>query len=291
MKPLLAGPVSAGSVVTSWLFNILRIAILIVIGARSIGGTRAQRVSFLCGLADVHRPSRSALSIVAHRCALAAPCPSLRVSDLPRLAEETHGCPDCAVHRHDDLRCRWPPPSGPHPSDAYPFRAVVMMAAALLYFRPALLQPTAPPRSFHGGGDLHRFRSWHALLTDHRTSRQCRKHPSAPSVASGSPSVCLARSPLVPLIEELVLSAATCSAALCADGLILDRLLAHRCCPSLLFGLLHERLSRRHVWQALVFGVLFLQRNPVLQIAIAAHVVANALNAVAALITGIWARI
>lgn len=264
------------AVLTSWLFNILRIAVLIIIGARvspehalngfhSYAGWLMFTALALC------------VVIVAHRARW------LHRTPRPQISRN--------AMRSDTLAARIVPfivmmLSGviasafwPNPSDGYPLRAL-LMGTVLLYFWPALRNWRALPSGAAITTGLAIGLLW--VLT------------AAPAIVSegSAPGVfwiglrLLGTILLVPVIEELFFRGYVLH-RLRQDGLLWAILAI--AVSSLLFGLLHDRFFAG-VLAGVAFGTLYLHRNRLAD-PIAAHIIANAVIAAAALITGKWALI
>ncbi|SMP27350.1 exosortase E/protease, VPEID-CTERM system [Shimia sagamensis] len=264
------------AVFASWLFNILRIAILIVIGAR---------VS----------PEHALNGFHSYAGWLMFTALALLIVLIAHLAQWLHRTPltthPTATIRHDPLAARIVPfivmmLSGvfvsafwPDPEAGYPVRAA-LMALPLLFFLPALR-------------DLWRRPSIEAALVGlvigvaWITTAATQEPPQAetPSLLWISTRL-LGTILLVPIIEELFFR-----------GYLLRRL--HRDTlvwtvlavgvSSLLFGFMHDRLLAGTL-AGVAFGLLYLRRSETSD-AIVAHIVANATIAIAALLTAKWALI
>ncbi len=264
------------AVLTSWLFNILRIAILIVIGARvspehALNGFHSYAGWLLfTGLAI-------GVVIVAHRARWLhrtarprSPRGALRQDTLAALI-----IPFIVMMLSGVIASAF----WPDPADGYPLRAA-MMAAAVLYFWPALRSLLTAPSFMAVATGIGIGVAW--ILTAPALPASENTMPSALWIALRLLGTIL----LVPLIEELFFRGYVLR-RLKQDGWLWTVLAIG--VSSLLFGLLHERLLAG-VLAGVGFGVLYLQRNRLAD-PVTAHVVANALIAVAALITGKWALI
>ncbi|WP_270726501.1 exosortase E/protease, VPEID-CTERM system [Shimia sp. Alg240-R146] len=263
------------AVLCSWLFNILRIAILIVIGAEV---SAEHALNGFHSYAGWLMFTALALGVVAvaHQWAWLHRTPRDR-NDLPRLAEEGLAAlivPFIVMMITGVVASAF----WPTPSDAYPFRAVAMLCV-LLYFRPALVRLVQRPEALAVLAGIAVGALW--LITAPVTQAQA----AAPSTAWIAFRL-LGTIALVPVIEELFFRGYI-QRRLMRGGLIwvvLALLL-----PNLLFGLLHERYLAGMLAGA-VFGLLALRKHGLTN-AIAAHGAANAVIAVYVLFTANWALI
>lgn len=263
------------AVLCSWLFNILRIAILIIIGAEA---SPEHALNGFHSYAGWLMFTAVALAVVAiaHRWSWLHRSPRDR-STLPPLAEEGLAAlivPFIVMMLSGVVASAF----WQTPSDAYPYRAVAM-ACALLYFRPALLRMLHRPEVL-------------AILSGLLVGALWIVTAPVLSVTSDQPSMAwiafrlLGTIALVPVIEELFFRGYLQNRLL-RGGLfwtVLALLL-----PNLLFGLLHERYLAGML-AGVVFGLLALRQQGLTN-AIAAHGAANALIAIYALITTNWALI
>ncbi|TCL08008.1 hypothetical protein BXY66_0039 [Shimia isoporae] len=263
------------AVLCSWFFNILRIAILIIIGAEvspehalngfhSYAGWLMFTAVALAVVAVAHRWSW------LHR-SPRAPDPQTRFAEeslaaliVPFIVMMLSGVVASAF---------WPTPS-----DAYPYRAVAM-ACALLYFRPALLRLLQRPEAKSVLVGLAVGALW--LVTAPVAISQG-EQPSAVWIMFRL----IGTIALVPVIEELFFRGYLQNRLL-RGGMIWTVLAL--LLPNLLFGLLHERYVAGML-AGLAFGWLAMHKQGLAN-AIAAHGAANALIALYALITANWALI
>ncbi len=263
------------AVLCSWIFNILRIAILIVIGAEV---SPEHALNGFHSYAGWLMFTAVALIVVAiaHNWAWLHRAPHIR-RVRTNLAEEGLAAlivPFIVMMLSGVfVSAFWPVPA-----DAYPYRAVVM-ACALLYFRPVLMRLLSRPEALAVLVGIAVGALW--LLT---------APVDIPTASAPGTSWIIFRLvgtiALVPVIEEFFFRGYL-QRRLLRGGLawtILAVLL-----PNLLFGLLHERYVAGML-AGIVFGLLALRPNG-LSNAIAAHGAANAVIAVYALITANWALI
>ncbi|MDA5557285.1 exosortase E/protease, VPEID-CTERM system [Shimia sp. MMG029] len=265
------------AVFTSWLFNILRISVLIIIGARispehALNGFHSYAgwlmfTALALGVVVVAHQARW-----LHRTARPRkPSTALRADPLsaqiiPFIVMMLSGVIVSAF---------WPTPA-----EGYPLRTA-LMAAALLYFLPAL-------------------RGWCALPSKTAIATGCAigvlwivTAPVA-SATSNTPAPdalwialrLIGTILLVPLIEELFFRGYILR-RLNRDGLIWTVIAVT--VSSILFGLLHDRILAGTL-AGIAFGCLYLQRKRLAD-PIAAHMIANALIAIMALLTEKWALI
>lgn len=263
------------SVLCSWLFNILRIAVLIIIGAEVSPEHALNGFHSYAGWL-MFTAVALAVVAVAHRWSWLHRTPQDR-NTAPRLAEEDIAAlivPFIVMMLSGVIASAF----WPTPSDAYPFRAV-LMACALLYFRPVLVKLLRRPEALAGLAGLAVGALW--LVTAPAAVAES-EPPSALWVAFRL----LGTIALVPVIEELFFRGYLQSRLL-RGGLIWTLLAL--LLPNLLFGLLHERYVAGML-AGIVFGLLALRQQGLTN-AIAAHGAANALIAVYALITANWALI
>lgn len=263
------------AVLCSWLFNILRISILIIIGAEA---SPEHALNGFHSYAGWLMFTAVALAVVgvAHRWSWLHRSPRDR-SALPRLAEEGLAAlivPFIVMMLSGVVASAF----WQTPSDAYPFRAVAM-ACALLYFRPALLRLLERPEALAVLAGLLVGALW--IFTAPVISA-----PSAQPSAAWIAFRLLGTIALVPVIEELFFRGYLQNRLL-RGGLLWTGLAL--LLPNLIFGLLHERFVAGML-AGVIFGVLALRKGGLTN-AIAAHGAANALIAIYALITANWASI
>ncbi len=260
------------AVLASWLFNILRIAILIVIGARvspehALNGFHSYAgwlmfTAIALGVVIVaHRAQWLHRRPIATHTSAAVRQDTLAATIIPFIVMMLSGILVSAF---------WP-----NPEAGYPLRAALMLGI-LLYFAPAIRGLWQHPTMLSVVVGLLVGIGWIASAPE--TPPQ--DAPGAIWVVSRLLGTIL----LVPIIEELFFR-----------GYVLRRLnrgswlwiVIALAVSSLLFGLLHTRF-----WEGalagVVFGALYLRRNALAD-AIAAHVTANAVIALMALITTKWA--
>ncbi len=264
------------AVLASWLFNILRIAILIVIGARV---SPEHALNGFHSYAGWLMFTALALGIVliAHRAQW------LHRAPLPKHTT--------APLREDSLAAKIVPfivmmMSGvfvsafwPEPDAGYPIRAA-LMALALLFFFPALCLVWRKPSLESVAVGLVIGVAW--IITAPTQNLPITETPTVVWIATRLLGTIL----LVPIIEELFFR-----------GYVLRRLhrdnvlwtVAAVAISSLLFGLMHDRLFAGTL-AGVAFGLLYLRRSETSD-AIAAHVIANATIAIVALLTAKWALI
>ncbi|SFL31859.1 hypothetical protein SAMN04488036_109108 [Shimia haliotis] len=263
------------AVLCSWLFNILRIAILIIIGAEV---SPEHALNGFHSYAGWLMFTAVALTVVAaaHRWSWLHRSPRPKGAR-PRLAEESLAAlivPFIVMMLTSVIASAF----WPTPSDAYPFRAVAMVCV-LLYFRPVLMRLLRRPEAIAVLAGLVVGALW---LVTAPVSPSDMTQPSAMWIAFRL----LGTIALVPVIEELFFRGYLQNRLL-RGGLIWTVLAL--LLPNLFFGLLHERYVAGML-AGLVFGVLAL-RSRGLTNAIAAHGAANALIAIYAMITANWALI
>ncbi|MFY0617384.1 exosortase E/protease, VPEID-CTERM system [Shimia sp.] len=264
------------AVLTSWLFNILRIAILIIIGANvspehALNGFHSYAGWLLFTALAL------GVVIVAHRAQWLHRAPltktnraSIRADRLaatiiPFIVMMVSGVIVSAF---------WP-----NPEDGYPLRAALMIAV-LLYFWPAVRDLCQSPSALSLAVGVLIGIIW--IATAPNSTEVIGERPDVAWIILRLAGTIL----LVPVIEELFFR-----------GYILRRLnrsnlawtLVAVTVSSLLFGLMHDRAIAGTLAGA-AFGLLYLQRRRLAD-AIAAHIAANALIAIAALWTAKWALI
>ncbi|MFY0662134.1 MAG: exosortase E/protease, VPEID-CTERM system [Shimia sp.] len=264
------------AVLASWLFNILRIAILIVIGARVSPEHALNGFHSYAGWL-MFTALALLIVLVAHRAQW------LHRTPLPK-----H--PTAAI-RHDALAAKIVPfivmmLSGvfvsafwPDPEMGYPVRAA-LMALPLLFFLPALHALWRTPSLEAVAVGLIIGGLW--IVTAPSQDLPATNTPSLFWIATRLVGTIL----LVPVIEELFFR-----------GYLLRRLhqntllwsLVAVAVSSLLFGLMHDRVLAGTL-AGVAFGLLYLRRSETSD-AIVAHIVANASIALAALLTAKWALI
>lgn len=265
------------AVLASWLFNILRIAILIIIGARvspehALNGFHSYAGWLLfTALALL-------VVIIAHR------APSLHRT--PRVKSTGPSL------RSDDLAAQIVPFivmmfSGvlvsafwATPADGYPLRAA-LMGLVLIYFLPALRHWATRPSAIAVLTGAAIGVLW-IVTAPAATSSDTSTAPDLLWIALRLLGTIL----LVPIIEELFFRGYILR-RLSRDSLVWTVLALT--ISSLLFGLLHDRFLAGALAGG-AFGLLYLQRNKLAD-PITAHIVANALIAIAALVTAKWALI
>lgn len=262
------------ALLTSWVFNVARISGLVLIGAHvspehALNGFHSYAGWLMFTLLAL------AVLLVAHRVGWFHRAPRTAAAHPPL--------------SHEDVAARIAPfvvmmLSGviasafwPDPAAGWPLR-VLMMGAALVYFLPALrrLDLAVTPLDLAAGADIGAF--WIATAAD---------LPPGDAVAGfGAIWIgfrLLGTIFLVPVIEELFFR-----------GYVLTRLdrgswgwrIAALAVSSLLFGLLHERLLAGAV-SGVVLGLLMLRSGRVAG-PIAAHILANAIIALWAMMTSNW---
>jgi exosortase E/protease (VPEID-CTERM system) len=264
------------AVLVSWLFNILRIAILIIIGARVSPEHALNGFHSYAGWL-MFTALALLIVVIAHRAQW------LHRSPLPKHS--------AATLRQDSLAAKIVPfivmmLSGvfvsafwPDPAAGYPVRAL-LMALALLVFLPAIRALWRRPSLESLAVGLAIGILW--IVTAPNQDLPATNAPSLFWITTRLLGTIL----LVPVIEELFFR-----------GYILRRL--HRdtlvwtilavAVSSLLFGLMHDRFLAGSL-AGVAFGLLYLRRAETSD-AIAAHIVANATIALAALLTAKWALI
>jgi hypothetical protein len=263
------------AVLCSWFFNILRIAILIVIGAEVSPEHALNGFHSYAGWLMFTALALGVIA-VAHRWGWLHRTPRDR-STLPRLAEESLAAlivPFVVMMVSGVVASAF----WPTPSEAYPFRAVAMLCA-LLYFRPALIRMLRHPEALSVLVGLAVGALWIVTAPVAVTPQDA---PNAVWIALRL----LGTIALVPIIEELFFRGYLQN-RLMRGGLIWA--VVALLLPSLLFGLLHERFVAGML-AGVVFGLLAM-RKAGLTNAIAAHGAANALIAIYALIIADWALI
>ncbi|WP_405117373.1 exosortase E/protease, VPEID-CTERM system [Phaeobacter sp. BS23] len=266
----------------SWAFNIVRIAILILIGAwiapehavngfHSYAGWLMFTLLALLVLAIAHR-SRWLQTNPEALAAAAAELPPMRAdmllaSIIPFIVMMLSGVLVSAI---------WA-----DPAQGYPLRAA-MMAAALLVFWPALRQLAYRPRPIDIAVSAAIAAVWIVMST--------------PDISWGGTDErdvlwvgtrLLGTIVLVPIIEELFFRGYLLR-RMAGQGQILRAVVA-LLITSALFGLMHDRFALGMAAGA-IFGALYL-RGGGLAAAILAHMVANALIAYVAFATANWALI
>ncbi|ATG44916.1 exosortase E/protease, VPEID-CTERM system [Phaeobacter piscinae] len=266
----------------SWAFNIVRIAILILIGAwiapehavngfHSYAGWLMFTLLALLVLAIAHR-SRWLQTNPEALAAAAAELPPMRAdmllaSIVPFIVMMLSGVLVSAI---------WA-----DPAQGYPLRAA-MMAAALLVFWPALRQLAYRPRPIDIAAGAAIAAVWIVMST--------------PDISRGGTDErdmlwvgtrLLGTIVLVPIIEELFFRGYLLR-RMAGQGQILRAVVA-LLITSALFGLMHDRFALGMAAGA-IFGALYL-RGGGLAAAILAHMVANALIAYVAFATANWALI
>ncbi|WP_405109055.1 exosortase E/protease, VPEID-CTERM system [Phaeobacter sp. BS52] len=266
----------------SWAFNIVRIAILILIGAwiapehavngfHSYAGWLMFTLLALLVLAIAHR-SRWLQTNPEALAAAAAELPPMRAdmllaSIVPFIVMMLSGVLVSAI---------WA-----DPAQGYPLRAA-MMAAALLVFWPALRQLAYRPRPIDIAAGAAIAAVWIVMST--------------PGISRGGTDErdmlwvgtrLLGTVVLVPIIEELFFRGYLLR-RMAGQGQILRAVVA-LLITSALFGLMHDRFALGMAAGA-IFGALYL-RGGGLAAAILAHMVANALIAYVAFATANWALI
>lgn len=264
------------AVLTSWIFNILRIAILILIGARvspehalngfhSYAGWLMFTALALLIVLIAHRAQWLHRNPLPKHTAAAIRKDSLAAKIVPFIVMMLTGVFVSAF---------WPDPEA-----GYPVRAA-LMSLTLLFFLPAIRNLWRRPSLESVAIGLAVGILWIATA------------PSQDLPATDTPSLfwmgtrLLGTILLIPVIEELFFR-----------GYLLRRL--HRdslvwailavAISSLLFGLMHDRFLAGTL-AGVVFGLLYLRRAETSD-AIAAHVLANATIAVVVLLTAKWALI
>ncbi|WP_294222634.1 exosortase E/protease, VPEID-CTERM system [uncultured Shimia sp.] len=264
------------AVLASWLFNILRITILIVIGARVSPEHALNGFHSYAGWL-MFTALALLIVLIAHRAQW------LHRNPLPN-----H--PTAAI-RHDTLAAKIVPfivmmLSGvfvsafwPDPEAGYPVRAA-LMALPLLIFLPALRDLWQRPSFEAALVGLVIGGIWIVTAPEQKLPEA--EAPTLFWIATRLLGTIL----LVPIIEELFFR-----------GYLLRRL--HRdsliwavvavAVSSLLFGLMHDRFLAGTL-AGVAFGLLYLRRSETSD-AITAHIVANATIALAALLTAKWALI
>ncbi|AHD07982.1 exosortase E/protease, VPEID-CTERM system [Phaeobacter gallaeciensis] len=267
----------------SWAFNIVRIAILILIGAwiapehavngfHSYAGWLMFTLLALLVLAIAHR-SRWLQSNPEALAAAAAELPPMRAdmllaSIIPFIVMMLSGVLVSAI---------WA-----DPAQGYPLRAA-MMAAAVFVFWPALRQLAYRPRPIDIAAGAAIAAVWIVMSTPDISRGDITDERNALWIGTRLLGTII----LVPIIEELFFRGYLLR-RMAGQGQILRAVIA-LLITSALFGLMHDRFALGMAAGA-IFGALYL-RGGGLSAAILAHMVANALIAYVAFATGNWALI
>ncbi|ATF16840.1 exosortase E/protease, VPEID-CTERM system [Phaeobacter gallaeciensis] len=267
----------------SWAFNIVRIAILILIGAwiapehavngfHSYAGWLMFTLLALLVLAIAHR-SRWLQSNPEALAAAAAELPPMRAdmllaSIIPFIVMMLSGVLVSAI---------WAVPA-----QGYPLRAA-MMAAAVFVFWPALRQLAYRPRPIDIAAGAAIAAVWIVMSTPDISRGDITDERNALWIGTRLLGTII----LVPIIEELFFRGYLLR-RMAGQGQILRAVIA-LLITSALFGLMHDRFALGMAAGA-IFGALYL-RGGGLSAAILAHMVANALIAYVAFATGNWALI
>ncbi|MFS4581311.1 exosortase E/protease, VPEID-CTERM system [Phaeobacter sp. C3_T13_0] len=267
----------------SWAFNVVRIAILILIGAwiapehavngfHSYAGWLMFTILALLVLAIAHR-SRWLQRNPDALAAATASLPPMRAdmlmaSIVPFIVMMMSGVMVSAI---------WA-----EPSQGYPMRTA-MMTAVLLLFWPALTQLRYKPRPIDIAAGAAIASVWIVMSTPDITRGDVTDDQDTLWIIVRL----LGTIVLVPIIEELFFRGYLLR-RMAGQGNILRAVIA-LLISSALFGLMHDRFALGMVAGA-IFGALYLRRGG-LPAAIVAHMVANALIAYVALATKNWALI
>lgn len=268
------------ALVTSWIFNIVRIAVLILIGARVSPDLALNGFHSYAGWLMFTALSLGVL-VAAHRIAWFHVAPAAAPALTPLSHEDTAAyiVPFiCMMVTGVIAAAFWRDPAA-----AYPLR-VVIMAAALAYFAPALrrLDRTITPLDIAAG--LAVGLCWVATAPD--TAGEAAVSPAA---AAGFVWVLfrlLGTMLVVPVVEELFFRAYVL-ARLDRGGQVWR--LTALAVSSILFGAMHDRVLAGAL-AGLVFGLLYLRGGRAAG-AISAHITANVVIALWALTTDNWSLI